>query len=121
MKIMKDGSGETYTYSDDEKYWFSNYTPIPPVTTKKVLTTSSPCGVIGDSIYDITHRMAYDVDQNVLDKIFQEMAKRFNQVPIIEHKCNNCGAVISMDADRHIFTCKYCGSAYAIGTAQINS
>lgn len=120
MKVIKDGSGETYTYSDDEKYWFSDYTPMPPVTIKKSID-SSPCGIIDDTIFEVTQRMAYDIDEDIMNKIFQEVAKRFNQIPLMKLNCNNCGAVISMDADRHLFTCGYCGSAYVVGTAQINS
>lgn len=94
------------------------------------------CNTIGINMSDITTPIGHigigdnfcaDAISSELEKtldfelIFQEMAKRFNQVPLMEHKCNNCGAVISMDADKHLFTCKYCGSAYAVGTAQIYS
>ena len=40
--------------------------------------------------------------------------------PIVEHKYNNCGAPLKMDADNHLFKCRYCGTAYLIGTNQIN-
>lgn len=57
-----------------------------------------------------------------IERIYTEMSKRFNKVPVImKQECNSCGATIDMSADKHIFTCKYCGSAYAIGTAMINA
>ena len=55
------------------------------------------------------------------ERIIQQVLERFAQVPIVKHTCHGCGATIEMDADKHLFICRYCGSAYAIGTAQINS
>lgn len=55
-----------------------------------------------------------------MDEIMEEIQKRMNMVPSMEHKCHNCGGVLEMRADQHIFVCPYCGTAYAIGTVQIN-
>lgn len=111
MKTIKDGSGEIYTYNDNVSM---------PIVTKKYFDYS-PYDIIDNTICEINQQIAHTVDEDIMNQIFQEMAKRFNQVPLMEHKCNNCGAAISMDADRHLFVCGYCGSAYVVGTAQINS
>lgn len=50
----------------------------------------------------------------------EEYIKQLSAHPTFQHKCNNCGGTIEMDIDNHIFRCPYCGSAYAIGTNQIN-
>lgn len=68
---------------------------------------------ISDAIDSIENRIDYD-------QIFNEIAKRFNQTPIIEHKCHNCGGVLEIKANDGIFKCPYCHSCYAIGTTRIN-
>lgn len=65
-----------------------------------------PCGPVGTPVD--------------MDEIMEEIQKRMNMVPTMEHKCRNCGGALEMRADQHIFICPYCGSAYAVGTAQIN-
>lgn len=54
------------------------------------------------------------------DNIYDYIMKKFSIKPTIEYKCHNCGAVIELDNDKHIFICRYCGSAYAVGTNMIN-
>lgn len=54
------------------------------------------------------------------DALIEEIMRRFNKAPVLEHKCNNCGAVLKIDSNKHIFHCEYCGAAYAIGTSMIN-
>lgn len=56
-----------------------------------------------------------------LDELYERIMTELTYKPIIEHKCNNCGAPLKMDADNHLFKCRYCGTAYLIGTKQINS
>lgn len=62
-----------------------------------------------------TTKIDYDYDD-----IFKEIAKRFSQIPIVEHKCHNCGGVLEIKANDGIFKCPYCHSCYAIGTTRIN-
>lgn len=120
MVEFTDLSGETYDYVDYGNAITSWKTGVnEPVTFTATLEKDGVSRLIQDKTFSIQQNMAYDIDQNILDKIFQEMASRFNKVPIVKHKCHGCGATVEMDADRHLFTCAYCGSAYAIGTAQI--
>jgi predicted RNA-binding Zn-ribbon protein involved in translation (DUF1610 family) len=37
------------------------------------------------------------------------------------HNCTNCGAQLEVEENKPIFHCKYCGSTYVIGTAQVRS
>ena len=54
-------------------------------------------------------------------KTFKEkLLRELSTSPTFEHKCNNCGGTVEMDAEKHIFKCPYCGSVYAIGTAMVN-
>lgn len=57
---------------------------------------------------------------NFSEEIIAKVIERFSKAPIVQHKCHNCGATVEMDVDKHIFICRYCGSAYAIGTAHVN-
>ena len=50
----------------------------------------------------------------------KQIIERLSVKPTFKHKCNSCGATLEMDSDKHIFLCKYCGSAYAVGTQMIN-
>jgi len=54
------------------------------------------------------------------DIIFEQIAKSFNKVPTVEHKCHNCGGTLEIKTTDGIFKCPYCKSVYAIGTKQIN-
>lgn len=37
------------------------------------------------------------------------------------HNCANCGAQLEIEENKPVFHCKYCGSTYVIGPAQIYS
>ncbi len=37
------------------------------------------------------------------------------------HNCANCGATLDIEENKPVFHCKYCGSTYVIGPAQIYS
>ena len=64
-----------------------------------------------------------DIQPNTItltDDIMKQIIERLSVKPTFKHKCNSCGATLEMDSDKHIFLCKYCGSAYAVGTQMIN-
>lgn len=65
----------------------------------------------------LSHKSLYSEFDELYERIMEELRYK----PILEHKCNNCGAPLKMDADNHLFKCRYCGTAYLIGTRQINS
>ena len=50
----------------------------------------------------------------------KQLLEKLSRCPTFEHKCHNCGGALEMKVTEHIFRCPYCGSAYAIGTAQVN-
>lgn len=77
--------------------------------------------VTGRWVSEVSQSMAAQVDDCVADEIYQMMVKRLERVPVVKHECHSCGAVLELDADKHIFVCKYCGSCYAIGTQRINA
>lgn len=70
------------------------------------------------AIYHVTDYYKSSLDE-LYDRIMDELKYKYK--PIIEHKCNNCGAPLEMDIDNHLFKCRYCGTAYLIGTKQINA
>lgn len=70
---------------------------------------------------NMSQKLAAQVDDCVADEIYKMMMSRLERVPIVKHECHGCGAVLELDADKHIFVCKYCGACYAIGTALIKS
>lgn len=60
-----------------------------------------------------------DSYKSSLDELYERIMSELTYKPVVEHKCNNCGAPLQMDADNHLFKCKYCGTVYLIGTGQI--
>lgn len=57
-----------------------------------------------------------DLNEQIYNRIMDELSK----VPIVHHKCHNCGATVKMDENKHIFICPYCDSTYAVGTSMVN-
>lgn len=84
-------------------------------------STASTIGISTGS--STTWSMDYNLSESTseidYEKIFKEFEKRYNKKPTFEHRCNNCGAVLKMDLNNHIFKCPYCRSVYAIGTNRI--
>ena len=61
-----------------------------------------------------------DTTKSLFEQLYELIMEELSYKPIVEHKCNNCGAPLKMDADNYLFKCRYCGTAYLIGTNQIN-
>lgn len=62
--------------------------------------------------------------QNCLEYEINELKdklKNMNKHISLIHNCANCGATLNIEENKPVFHCKYCGSAYLIGTAQIYS
>lgn len=55
-------------------------------------------------------------NEETYEDIFHKLMEKFNKHPIVEHKCHNCGGIIELDENKHVFRCPYCNSVYAIGT-----
>ena len=56
-----------------------------------------------------------------LENQITEIMKRLNRTVSLVHNCANCGAQLNIEENKPVFHCKYCGSTYLIGTAQIYS
>lgn len=50
-----------------------------------------------------------------------EKLEKIRKVDYTILACKNCGASIEQKIDDYIFKCRYCGTAYIIGSYQINS
>lgn len=57
---------------------------------------------------------------NFKEEILKYITEQFAKKPIVKHECHSCGATLEIDAKKHIFVCKYCGSIYAINTSMVN-
>ena len=57
---------------------------------------------------------------NLKQKIMEEIMAQFSYRPLVRHQCHSCGATLDIDANNHIFICKYCGSVYAFDTNMAN-
>jgi DNA-directed RNA polymerase subunit RPC12/RpoP len=51
----------------------------------------------------------------------QKQMENMNKKIFLIHNCANCGATLNIEENKPVFHCKYCGSTYLIGTAQIYS
>lgn len=71
---------------------------------------------------DISNFKTTIVTEN--DSIKQQLEKimnKLNKTISLVHNCANCGAQLNIEENKPVFHCKYCGSTYLIGTAQIYS
>ena len=67
---------------------------------------------------DITRR---DNDSNILQHQINDILDRLNKTALLVHNCANCGAQLHLEENKPVFHCKYCGSTYIIGAAQVYS
>ena len=76
---------------------------------------------IGDKVYDLAGVDNYSTGvenlKDEIDKIWNKLNKTVSMV----HNCANCGATLEIKENKPVFHCKYCGSTYLVGTAQIYS
>lgn len=77
---------------------------------------------IGDKVYDLAGADNYVGNsvgnlENEINKIWEKLNKTVSMV----HNCANCGATLEIKENKPVFHCKYCGSTYLVGTAQIYS
>lgn len=80
------------------------------VDANRIITTKAAY-TAGSGIVDISGKLHLADDDDLISRIME----RLNFVPTIEHKCHNCGGVLEIRADEHLFRCPYCNSCYAIG------
>lgn len=52
--------------------------------------------------------------------VFERVMNLLSSKPVIQYKCQNCGAHLDIDENKHIIICKYCDAVYAIGKTMIN-
>lgn len=67
--------------------------------------------------FDIRDRGLEEAVSEQIDKIWNKLNKTISLV----HNCANCGATLNIEENKPVFHCKYCGSTYLVGTAQIYS
>lgn len=72
---------------------------------------------------EMARNMGVQVDECVADEIFRMMMARWglDPKPLMKMECHNCGGVLDMDTNKHIFHCPYCNAVYAVGTNHVNS
>ena len=74
--------------------------------------------------YELKTWTSNDVSASIypdIEEIYEKILKKFSLKPQLVHQCNNCGANLELDPDKHVFCCKYCGAVYLIGTQQLMS
>lgn len=59
------------------------------------------------------------ITEDTIEKLLEEKLKKLNN-NIIQCKCHNCGAALSVDYNKPIIVCKYCNSTYIMGNARVN-
>ena len=64
---------------------------------------------------------SYDINIPSVDAEIKKIWNRLNMQISLVHNCANCGATLEIEENKPVFHCKYCGSTYIIGPAQIYS
>lgn len=78
------------------------------------------------SNFNVSSNSNYRIDGNAYipipteEELMKKILKKLSNVPLIQHKCHSCGAMLEVEENKHIFLCKYCGSTYAFDTKMIN-
>lgn len=105
------------------KYDSEDGLPISYISKEDYITKANT--IKGTTLYFIDDEPkctnVTDTYKSSLDELYERIMTELTYKPIVEHKCNNCGAPLKMDTYNHLFKCKYCGTAYLIGTKQVNS
>lgn len=58
---------------------------------------------------------------NSMSDAIDYVVRRLDNKLTLVHNCMNCGASLEVEENKQIIHCKYCGSAYIYGSAQIYS
>ena len=62
------------------------------------------------------HGTDYMIADHVSREEIEELKKKINGVRYIKLNCQNCGAPLTNKIEDHIVKCKFCHTAYFIGT-----
>lgn len=87
------------------------------LTTNTVTSTGT---ILSEKYYDdgcITGIDPLDEIKTRLEKL-EKVPRKIEYTML---SCRNCGASLQQKVDDYIVKCQYCGTAYMIGTYQINS
>lgn len=76
---------------------------------------TNPCATKTVSSIDIGGEQ-YQILDYVSREEMEELKKKINGVRYIKLNCQNCGAPLTNDIEDHIVKCKFCHTAYFIGT-----
>lgn len=86
--------------------------------------------VWNDNEYSTSINISKELDikansvQNYLEYEINELKNKLtnmNKHISLIHNCANCGATLTIEENKPVFHCKYCGSTYIIGTTQLYS
>lgn len=97
---------ESLYYSNGNIYFAKNDNCISSINISDEFDTK---------VNNIQNYLEYEI--NELKNKLTNMNKHISLI----HNCANCGATLTVEENKPVFHCKYCGSAYLIGTAQIYS
>lgn len=97
------------TYSSEGNCWTKNADYVSIVDVSKDFNEKV------ENIQGFSNLLSSEITK--LQKQIENMDKKI----FLIHNCANCGATLNIEENKPVFHCKYCGSAYLIGTAQIYS
>lgn len=110
--------------------------PLYIDTNTNELYTSYDNGVVEkvsktDYVTSVTNEVERNILKNKVDSIttsdidleekIKELLKKMPTHVSLVHNCATCGATLNIEENKPVFHCKYCGSTYVIGPAQIYS
>lgn len=87
-------------------------------TIENVITLSSAWG--GTITINDDRNCIGVANDDIEEKILEEILNRLTKKPVFEYKCHNCGGSLELEKNKHIFKCPYCNSVYAVGTNMVN-
>ncbi len=99
----------SYITNPNIRYSYSDTTTVSDINSISPLKSPSVQN------YDIVN------DEQTLKNEINKIWEKLNKSVSLVHNCANCGATLEIKENKPVFHCKYCGSTYLVGTAQIYS
>lgn len=117
--VVIDINGIEYMW-DGQKYAQLANEWMPQIETKTNIKGNSifynPAGIsaqdLSASIVDITDTV------NPLQEEIEKIWSRLNKTVSLVHNCQCCGASLTVEENKPVINCKYCGATYLVGAVR---
>lgn len=119
----RDANGVLHTHYNPNREYSTSIDVANINTTALYDAIGTPC----HGTFNKEYRPVLQVEasgtvlENELERRLKELESKLAKTVSLVHNCANCGATLNVEENKPVIHCKYCGSAYIVGTARIYS